>query len=134
MVFVKTLVKTIIIVFQFLIFSIFYFRRWIYDHVNTGIIGLYVHVHSNGTRTFPRDVKVPSMYYVGTFLTPHPPIPLCKQNKPFFDPLLPTRNQIRVVAFMCTTFGTNFIFTKCFLDIFHVVLAQCRQKSWSLYF
>ena len=68
-----------------------YFRRWIYDHVNTGIIGLYVHVHSNGTRTFPRDVKVPSMYYVGTFLDPHPPT-LCKQNvvsmqnKPFFDP------------------------------------------------
>ena len=84
-------VKTIVIVFQFLIFSIFYFRRWIYDHVNTGIIGLYVHVHSNGTRTFPRDVKVPSMYYVGTFLDPHPPT-LCKQNvvsmqnKPFFDP------------------------------------------------
>ena len=38
-----------------------------YDHVNTGIIGLYVHVHSNGTRTFPRDVKVPSIYYVSTF-------------------------------------------------------------------
>ena len=59
----------------FLIFFIFYFRRWIYDHVNTGIIGLYVHVHSNGTRTFPRDVKVPYIYYVSTFSGILDPLP-----------------------------------------------------------
>ena len=127
-------VKTIVIVFQFLIFSIFYFRRWIYDHVNTGIIGLYVHVHSNGTRTFPRDVKVPSMYYVATFLGIFDPPPtLCKQNvvsmqnKPFFYPLLPTSNHFRVVVFMI---GTNFIFTKCFLDIFNVDLVQCTDLNF----
>ena len=62
---------------HFLIFFIFYFRRWIYDHVNTGIIGLYVHVHSNGTRTFPRDVKVPSIYYVSTFSGILDPLTVC---------------------------------------------------------
>ena len=46
--------------------------------------------------------------------------------------------QIRIVAFMCTTVDTSFIFTKksnvvkCYFDICNAEMVQWRQKSWNL--
>ena len=48
----------------------------------------------------------------------------------------PRSNQVYLVAFMCSKFGTSFIFTKksnvakCVYDIFHVEMVQCCQKSY----